>query len=121
VQPDPRSRASRNDDAIAAIRFHLPDEAPGRFRFTYAPLQEAVFSLHVLVEPQHHPLHHRWVREMRKLPAELRRELAACAFAFGTTLPDPFARFPDGATPSFEDGLTEVRVGAEYSVRREDR
>jgi DNA-binding transcriptional ArsR family regulator len=94
---------------MAAIRFHLPDEAPERFRFTYAPLQEAVFSLHVLVAPQHHPLHHRWVREMRKLPAHLRRELAACAFAFRTTLPDPLARFPDGAAASFEDGLAEVR------------
>jgi DNA-binding transcriptional ArsR family regulator len=94
---------------VAAIRFHLPDEALERFRFTYAALQEAVFSLHVLVEAQHHPLHHGWVREMRELPADLRRELSACAFAFGTTLPDPLARFPNGATVSFEDGLADLR------------
>lgn len=87
---------------MAAIRFHLSDEAPERFRFAYAPLQEAVFSLHVLVEARHHPLHHGCMREMRKLPTDVRRELAACAFAFVGPLPDPLARFPERATASFE-------------------
>jgi DNA-binding transcriptional ArsR family regulator len=105
-------RAAQRSDhraSVAAIRFHLADSELERFRFTYAPLQEAAFSLHVLVEPQHHPLHHRWVREMRQLPADLRRELSACAFVFGATLPDPLARFPEHTMASFEDGLADLR------------
>jgi hypothetical protein len=107
---------------LAAIRFHLAEDALERVCFGYAPLLEAVFSLHVLVEPQHHPLHHAWVRDMRALPAPLRRELAACAFALasapnrGAALPNPLARFPTRASPSFEDGLADLRALPEEAV-----
>jgi DNA-binding transcriptional ArsR family regulator len=101
---------------LAAVRFHLAEDALERVCFSYAPLLEAVFSLHVLVEPQHHPLHHAWIREMRTLPAPLRRELASCSFVLGgagpglgAALPNPLARFPANALPTFEDGLRELR------------
>jgi DNA-binding transcriptional ArsR family regulator len=102
---------------LSAIRFHLTEDALERVCFSYAPLLEAVFSLHVLVEPQHHPLHHPWVRDMRALPASVRRELAACSFALGgvppslgAALPNPVARFPVDTSPSFEEGLADLRA-----------
>jgi DNA-binding transcriptional ArsR family regulator len=108
---------------LAAIRFHLAEDALERVCFSYAPLLEAVFSLHVLVGPRHHPLHHAWVRDMRALPASLRRELAACSFALGSApphegaaLPNPLARFPTRASPSFEDGLADLRALPEEAV-----
>jgi DNA-binding transcriptional ArsR family regulator len=104
---------------LARVRFHLSENALERVCFAYAPLLEAVFSLHVLAEPQHHPLHHGWVRQMRTLPAPVRRELGACSFALGIALPDPLARFPTRASISFEEGLAELRALPEDTVARE--
>jgi DNA-binding transcriptional ArsR family regulator len=102
---------------LTTIRFHLAEDAIERIGFAYSPVLEAVFSLHVLVEPQRHPLHHPWIRRMRNLPVALRREVAACSFAFGaappslgTALPDTLACIPAGATDSFEDGLAALRA-----------
>lgn len=102
---------------MTTIRFHLAEDALERVGFTYSARLEAVFSLHVLVEPQRHPLHHPWIRRMRGLPPALRRELTACSFAFGaappsvgTALPDPLACFPDDAFESFEDGMAALRA-----------
>ncbi|MQA79311.1 MAG: helix-turn-helix domain-containing protein [Streptosporangiales bacterium] len=85
--------------------------------FSYGPLLEAVFSLHVLVEPQRHPLHHPWIRQMRQLPPSLRREIAAHAAVLGasppgagTALPDPLGRFPADTSASFHDGLADLRA-----------
>jgi DNA-binding transcriptional ArsR family regulator len=71
-----------------AIRFELGEEADGVVAFGYSPLYEAVLSLHVLAEPKHHALQHRWGRAMRALPASLRREIVALAFLYRRTLPD---------------------------------
>ena len=71
-----------------AIRFYLPAEASERVAFAYSPLLETVQSLHVLVEPKHHPLQHAWVRKMRRLPARLRREIADFSFLYRWNLPD---------------------------------
>ena len=102
---------------LTTIRFHLPEDAIERVCFTYSAKLEAVFSLHVLVEPQRHPLHHAWIRQMRGLPLALRRELASCSFAFGaappslgTALPDPLASIPAGPFESFEDGVAAIRA-----------
>jgi DNA-binding transcriptional ArsR family regulator len=95
---------------LAAIRFHLPEDALEHVCFAYAPLPEAVFSLHVLVEPQHHPLHHAWVRDMRELPASLRRELVACSFALGAVLPEPLAHLPERISTTFEEDLADLRA-----------
>jgi DNA-binding transcriptional ArsR family regulator len=108
---------------LTTIRFHLAEGADERVGFAYCPRLEAVFSLHVLVEPQRHPLHHAWIRRMRGLPVALRRELTACSFAFGaappslgTALPDPLAAFPSGAFETFEDGVSALRALSEDTV-----
>jgi DNA-binding transcriptional ArsR family regulator len=108
---------------LTTIRFHLAEDAVERVSFAYCPRLEAVYSLHVLVEPQRHPLHHAWIRRMRGLPLALRRELAACSFAFGrappsvgTALPDLLTEFPTEAFELFEDGLAAVRALPEARV-----
>src|SRR5919202_3419833 len=70
------------------IRFRLPPDGEDCLAFAYSPLLEAVLSLHVLVEPKHHALQHRWVRATRSLPASLRREIGALSFLYRWTLPD---------------------------------
>ena len=116
---------------MTTIRFHLAEDAIERIGFAYCPRLEAVFSLHVLVEPQRHPLHHPWIRRMRALPPALRRELNACAFAFGrappslgTALPDPLTILPPtdaadaaaGGFESFEDGVAAARALPEEAI-----
>lgn len=59
------------------ITFHLPSTAVERLAFAYSPVLEAVLSLHVLVEPKHHPIQHQWVRQMQHLSPALKREIAA--------------------------------------------
>jgi DNA-binding transcriptional ArsR family regulator len=76
------------------IRFHLPARALDRVAFAYSPLLEAALSLHVLVEPKHHPLQHEWVRAMRSLEPDLRREIGAFSFLYRGTLADVFLPSP---------------------------
>jgi DNA-binding transcriptional ArsR family regulator len=73
-----------------AIRFRLPTEAVGRLAFAYSPLLEAALSLHVLVEPKHHPLQHPWVRGMRALDPSLRRSIRGLSFLYRNVLADVF-------------------------------
>jgi DNA-binding transcriptional ArsR family regulator len=80
------------------IRFRLAADELDRLAFGYSPLLEAVLSLHVLVEPKHHPLQHGWVREMRRLPPAVRREVDALSFLYryampGSLLPGPARTF----------------------------
>jgi hypothetical protein len=53
-----------------------------------SPLVEAVLSLHVLVEPKHHPLQHEFVRRMRALSPSLRRRIGELAFVYRRMMPD---------------------------------
>src|ERR671936_1738284 len=87
------------------IRFHLPASAVERLEFAYSPLLEAALSLHVLVEPKHHPLQHEWVRRMRALPAELKRELRRLRFLYDRTVPEFLMQAPAGGYASFGDEL----------------
>lgn len=113
---------------MATIHFHLPAASDDGVRVAYQPLLEQLFSLCVLLDPQHHPLHHAWVREMRALPSSLRRELMACSFALGKPLstnrrwlPNPLASFPTKTSDSVGDafdrvrGLSDERVAAELA------
>jgi DNA-binding transcriptional ArsR family regulator len=84
-----------------AIRFHLSADASERVSFAYSPLLEAVLSLHVLVEPKHHPLQHEWGRAMRALNPPLRREIAALSFLYRATLADVFLPSPAEEYPEF--------------------
>jgi DNA-binding transcriptional ArsR family regulator len=68
-----------------------------------------VLSLHVLAEPKHHALQHAWVREMRGLPAPLRRELAALSFVYRWIVPDCFLPARDGGYDDFETELARLR------------
>lgn len=90
------------------IRFHLPAGAVERLAFAYSPLFEAVLSLHVLVEPKHHPLQHDWVRRQRDLPARLRRDINAFAFAYRAYIPEVLAPTPEAAYPTFEEELDRL-------------
>lgn len=63
------------------IVFRIPATGAERVGFAYSPTMEAVLSLHVLVEPKHHPVQHGWVRAMRKLSPALKREIEAFSYA----------------------------------------
>ena len=92
-----------------AIRFHLPAFAIERLSFAYSPLVEAVLSLHVLVEPKHHPLQHEFVRRMRALSPSLRRRIAELAFVYRRMMPDFVAPPADEGYGSFADELERIR------------
>jgi DNA-binding transcriptional ArsR family regulator len=68
-------------------------------------LLEAVLSLHVLVEPKHHPLQHPWVRQMRGLTPALKRAVSDFSFAYRHLIPDLFGPSPDAELRSFDDEL----------------
>ena len=92
------------------IRFRLPADAVDRVAFAYSPLLEAALSLHVLVEPKHHPLQHEWVRAMRALAPALRREINAFSFLYRVTLADIF--LPSANEEYREFGLELERLAA---------
>ncbi|MEV6526816.1 DUF5937 family protein [Longispora sp. NPDC051575] len=92
------------------ITFHLPGAAVERLAFAYSPVLEAVLSLHVLIEPKHHPLQHDWVRRMRRLPPALRREIAAFGFAYRTYFPAFLFPPATGTFATFADELTRPLV-----------
>jgi hypothetical protein len=87
------------------IRFRLSEDAEECLAFTYSPLLETVLSLHVLVEPKHHPLQHEWVRRMRALPAELRRRIKSLAFVYDRVVPEFLMPSPGAGYASFEEEL----------------
>jgi DNA-binding transcriptional ArsR family regulator len=88
-----------------AIRFFLPEQADESVAFAYSPVVEAVLSLHVLVEPKHHPLQHAWVRRMRALDPALRTEIRAFTFAYANSFPDFVSPRPDHDYLTFEAEL----------------
>ncbi|GLZ76966.1 hypothetical protein Afil01_17730 [Actinorhabdospora filicis] len=92
------------------ITFHLPASAVDRLAFAYSPALEAVLSLHVLIEPKHHPLQHEWVRRMRGLSPTLKREIAAFGFVYRSHFPAFFYPTPTGPFPGFADELTRLRA-----------
>ena len=92
-----------------AIRFKLPATAVERVSHAYSPLLEAVLSLHVLVEPKHHPLQHPWVRKMRRLPPELKRAIEEFSFAYRRSIPSLLAPSPEEGLREFEDELDALR------------
>lgn len=92
-----------------AIRFQLPAAAVERVSHAYSPLLEAVLSLHVLVEPKHHPLQHPWVRRMRRLPPPLKRAIEDFSFAYRRYVPSLLAPSPAEGLREFEEELAAVR------------
>jgi DNA-binding transcriptional ArsR family regulator len=75
----------------------------------YSPFLEAVLSLHVLVEPKHHPLQHPWVRRARSLRPAVKRSIAEFSFVYRRHVPSVFGPSPDAELRSFEDELGALR------------
>jgi DNA-binding transcriptional ArsR family regulator len=93
-----------------ALRFHLPDAAAEHIALRCSPLLETVLSLHVLVEPKHHSLQHSWVRKMRRMPPQMRQEIASLSLLYRSKLPNfVFPRAGDGLR-SFDDELAGIRT-----------
>jgi DNA-binding transcriptional ArsR family regulator len=92
-----------------AVRFHIPAFAVERLSFAYSPLVEAALSLHVLVEPKHHPLQHEFVRRMRSLAPSIRRRISELAFVYRRTMPDFFSPSADEGYGSFEEELARMQ------------
>jgi DNA-binding transcriptional ArsR family regulator len=92
------------------ITFRVPASAAERVGFSYSPSLEAVLSLHVLVEPKHHPVQHGWVRAMRGLSPALKREIDVFAFAFRAYFPEFFFPSPAGELLDFDAELQRLRA-----------
>lgn len=101
------------------ITFHVPPAAADQVGFTSSPLLEAVLSLHVLVEPKHHPLQHAWVRRMRRLSVALRREITALSFAYRGYFPAFCFPSAHGPQASFTEELQRLRSLPHDLVREE--
>ena len=101
------------------IGFELNPRDPLQVGFGYSPAYEAVASIHVLLDPKHHPLQLPWVRRCRSLSPELKREIQTWAFVFRGYTPgflDPGAQGPD---LDFHDELDAARRTATDVVRDE--
>jgi DNA-binding transcriptional ArsR family regulator len=99
------------------IRFRFTAEPAESIAFAYSPLLEAVLSLHVLLEPSHHPLQHPWVRRARALPGGLRREIVDLGFVYRQFVPEFLA--PWLASPgyrTFDAELADLRELDEATV-----
>jgi DNA-binding transcriptional ArsR family regulator len=105
--------------AAVTIVFRVPASAAERVGFAYSPSLEAVLSLHVLVEPKHHPVQHGWVRAMRGLSPALKREINAFAFAFRAYFPEFLFPSPAGELLDFGDELRRLRATDPELVRLE--
>ena len=101
------------------IEFRLPPSAAERVAFSYSPALEAVLSLHVLVEPKHHPVQHEWVRAMRRLPPALKREIDVFAFAYRAYFPAFLFPSPSGELQDVRDELRRLREVDPELVRLE--
>ncbi|MBM4791294.1 winged helix-turn-helix transcriptional regulator [Streptomyces sioyaensis] len=101
------------------IVFRIPASGAERVGFAYSPAMEAVLSLHVLVEPKHHPVQHGWVRAMRRLSPGLKREIEAFAFAVRSYFPEFLFPRPTGGLPDFEGELAALRTADPDLVRLE--
>ena len=73
-----------------SIKLRLPTVDPEHVVAGVSPMSEAIASLHVLLHPWAHPLQHPWVREMRSLPADLKRDVRAWGFVYDGAAPDCF-------------------------------
>jgi DNA-binding transcriptional ArsR family regulator len=101
------------------ITFRIPASGAELVGFSYSPSMEAVLSLHVLVEPKHHPVQHAWVRAMRRLSPALKREIDVFSFAFRSYFPEFFFPSPTGELLGFEDELRRLRSVDPELVRLE--
>jgi DNA-binding transcriptional ArsR family regulator len=101
------------------ITFEIPADVPERIAVAYSPVLEAVLSLHVLAEPKHHPLQHRWVRRMRGLSPATRREIEAFSFAYRAYIPNGLSPGPAGGLTGFHEELARFAAQSPATARFE--
>ena len=103
------------------IRFHL-DGRRDSVGFSLSPLTEAVASLHVLLFPKVHAVQHPWIRAMRRVSPELKREIRAFSFLYEDAFPDCFIPPRIDARIGFDAHLEQVRMltpdAAAYELAR---
>jgi len=88
-----------------SIKLRLPAVDADHVVVGVSPMSEACASLHVLLHPWAHPVQHPWVREMRSLPADLKRDVRAWGFVYDSAAPDCFLP-PDARTElTFEESV----------------
>ncbi len=92
------------------IRIALPPHPEEHVALAVSPLHECVLSLHVLLGPKHHALHHDWVRRMRALDPALRREIETLGFVYRHQIPDLFLPSADDAPEGFEEEAARLRA-----------
>ncbi|MBV8064813.1 MAG: winged helix-turn-helix transcriptional regulator [Actinobacteria bacterium] len=93
------------------IRIGLAEHPEEHVAFAPSPLLECALSLHVLLGPKHHALHHDWVRRMRtEFDPALRRELDAFAFVFRGHLVDLFLPSARDEPETFEAEVGRMRA-----------
>src|SRR5262249_4806640 len=80
---------------------------------------EAVLSLHVLVEPKHHPVQHEWGPAVRRLAPGAKPEIEAFAFAYRGYFPEFFLPSPAGEMLDFEGELRRLQDIGERLLRLE--
>jgi DNA-binding transcriptional ArsR family regulator len=91
------------------IRIVLPARPEEHVALAVSPLLECVLSLHVLLGPKHHALHHEWVRRMRSLDPAVRREIETLGFVYRRQIPDMLVPSAEDAPESFEQELERFR------------
>jgi len=88
-----------------SIKLRLPAVDADHVVVGLSPMSEACASLHVLLHPWAHPLQHPWVREMRSLPPDLKRDVRAWGFMYDGAAPDVFLP-PDARSElTFEESV----------------
>ncbi|HKD33138.1 MAG TPA: DUF5937 family protein [Gaiellaceae bacterium] len=70
------------------IRVKFEGRPEDHVAIAYSPLRECALSLHVLVAPRQHALLHDWVRHMRRLAPDLKRQILDFRFLFQWHVPD---------------------------------
>ena len=93
-----------------SIKLRLPAVDAEHVVVGLSSMSEAIASLHVLLHPWAHPLQHPWVREMRSLPADLKREVRAWGFVYDAAAPDCFLP-PDARTElTYEESVAVLET-----------
>ena len=94
-----------------SIRVSLPGDAEAETGFVCSPALEAVLSLSVLAQPNHHPLHKGWVEDVRRrLPLEVTRGLGDFGFRHMDYIPPGLVPAGGGPVLSFDEDLARIRA-----------
>ncbi len=94
-----------------SIRVSLPPGGPARTGFVCSPALEAVLSLSVLAQPNHHPLHQGWAADVRaRLPRGMKSRLADFGFRHMDYIPPGLLPRSDGVIPAFDEEIARIRA-----------